>query len=45
MKTGILFLSVLILAGGLTACNKTTAPEHPNIILIISDDQSWPLNV
>jgi arylsulfatase A-like enzyme len=42
MKTKNLFLSVLMLIVGLPACVKTTAPDRPNIILIISDDQSWP---
>ena len=41
MKIKILLISVLIIIVGLTACNKTNEPEHPNIILIISDDQSW----
>jgi len=26
----------------LTACNKNNQPDQPNIILLISDDQSWP---
>lgn len=41
MKTKMLCLSVLIFAIGLTACTKSTEPAPPNIILIISDDQSW----
>jgi len=42
MKTKNLFLSVLILVVGLPACVKTTVSDRPNIVLIISDDQSWP---
>ncbi len=42
MKTSILLSGTLILAGGLNACTERTAPERPNIVLIISDDQSWP---
>ncbi|MCK5463004.1 MAG: sulfatase [Bacteroidales bacterium] len=42
MKTKILLLSVLILVVGLPACVKTTVSDRPNIVLIISDDQSWP---
>jgi arylsulfatase A-like enzyme len=42
MKTSILLSSVLILVSGLNACTETAAPERPNIVLIISDDQSWP---
>jgi uncharacterized sulfatase len=42
MNTKIILFSLLILVVGFTACNKTTAPDHPNIVLIISDDQSWP---
>ena len=41
MKTSILLSSVLILVGGLNACTERTPPERPNIVLIISDDQSW----
>ncbi len=41
MKTKMLCLIVLSFVIGLTACTKTTEPAPPNIILIISDDQSW----
>ena len=42
MKTKILLLSVWVLVVGLTACSKMSRPDQPNIVLIISDDQSWP---
>jgi uncharacterized sulfatase len=41
MKTKILLLCLSGLVAGFTACSKTTRPDHPNIVLIISDDQSW----
>ncbi len=41
MKTKILLLSIAGLIAGFTACTRTTPPERPNIVLIISDDQSW----
>jgi arylsulfatase A-like enzyme len=42
MKTSIALMMALVLALGLTTCTKTMVTERPNIILIISDDQSWP---
>ena len=41
MKRKFLFISVSIIFVGFTACNNLNEPESPNIILIISDDQSW----
>jgi len=32
----------MVIVAGFTACNKISQPEKPNIILLISDDQSWP---
>jgi uncharacterized sulfatase len=32
---------LLILFAALVACSRTVAPDLPNIVLIISDDQSW----
>ena len=32
---------LLILLTALVACTRTVAPDPPNIVLIISDDQSW----
>jgi len=42
MKTKLTFLCVLMLVAGLAACTRTIESAHPNIVLIISDDQSWP---
>ena len=33
---------LLVLIVGLSSCAKTSVIDRPNIILIISDDQSWP---
>jgi arylsulfatase A-like enzyme len=41
MKTNLLLLIVLILAGGINGCTEKAAPGRPNIVLIISDDQGW----
>jgi uncharacterized sulfatase len=42
MKPTILSLTVLISWAGLMTCQPATADDsHPNIVLIISDDQAW----
>ena len=35
-------LFALALVMGVSGCNKNQQSDPPNIILIISDDQSWP---
>lgn len=41
MKTN-LFISCICLLAGISACTPSTQTDQPNIILLISDDQSWP---
>jgi len=41
MKRKILFICVSVIIAGFTACYNIHETEQPNIILIISDDQSW----
>ena len=36
------FFIVIALAVALSSCTETTEPAQPNIVLLISDDQSWP---
>ncbi|MCK4748534.1 MAG: sulfatase-like hydrolase/transferase, partial [Bacteroidales bacterium] len=38
----LLFMSLLLLAFTLESCNPSGVNDRPNIILLISDDQSWP---
>ena len=40
MKKELLLISLTIIAG-FSACKKAAQPDNPNIILILSDDQSW----
>ena len=37
-----LWLLCLAMMAGFTACDKSVQPQRPNIIMLISDDQSWP---
>ncbi len=39
-KNFLLFALALVM--GVSGCNKSQQPDQPNIILLISDDQSWP---
>ncbi len=40
-KTTLIFL-LFILVGALSSCESNKGPVSPNVILLISDDQSWP---
>ena len=42
LKSVFFFMPVLIMGLVIFSCTKTEVSDRPNIILIISDDQSWP---